>query len=78
MPQSRRRILEVNGSHEVMQGLWSRFEKDKTDPALKSYAELLYGYALLAEGTEMKDPGPFNKALEGVMIRACMRTVAEA
>ncbi len=73
-----KRILEVNGSHEVMQGLWSRFEKDKTDPALKSYAELLYGYALLAEGTEMKDPGPFNKALEGVMIRAMHETVAEA
>ena len=73
-----KRILEVNASHEVLRGLRARFEKDKTDPALKSYAELLYGYALLAEGAEMKDPGSFNKALEGVMIRAVQETAPEA
>ena len=73
-----KRILEVNASHEVLRGLRARFEKDKTDPALKTYAELLYGYALLAEGTEMKDPGSFNKALEGVMIRAVHDTAPEA
>lgn len=65
-----KRILEINGSHVVVQGLRERFENDKTDPVLKDYAELLYGYAMLAEGTELKDPGPFNKALEGVMARA--------
>jgi len=65
-----KRILEINGSHAVVQGLRERFENDKTDPVLKDYAELLYGYAMLAEGTELKDPGPFNKALEGVMARA--------
>ena len=65
-----KRILEVNGSHEIVQGLQERFEKDKTDPTIKEYADLLYGYAMLAEGAEMKDPGVFNKALEGVMRRA--------
>jgi molecular chaperone HtpG len=65
-----KRILEVNGSHEVVKGLQQRFEKDKTDPALREYAELLYGYAMLAEGSEMENPGPFNKALEGIMVRA--------
>ena len=73
-----KRILEVNASHAVVRGLRARFEKDKTDPELKSYAELLYGYALLAEGTELKDPGSFNKALEGVMIRAVHETAPEA
>lgn len=65
-----KRILEVNGSHEVVKGLQSRFESNKTDPALRDYAQLLYGYAMLSEGSEMKDPGPFNKALESVMARA--------
>ncbi len=65
-----KRILEVNGSHEVVKGLQQRFEKDKTDPSLPDYAQLLYGYAMLAEGSEMENPGPFNKALEGIMVRA--------
>lgn len=65
-----KRILEVNGAHQVVRKLQERFAKDKTDPALRDYAELLYGYALLAEGSELEDPGPFNKALEGVMIQA--------
>lgn len=73
-----KRILEVNGAHEVLKALRTRFERDKTDPALKTYAELLYGYALLAEGTELTDPGSFNKALEGVMIRAVHETAPEA
>ena len=65
-----KRILEVNGSHEVVRALQQRFESDKTDPALRDYAKLLYGYAMLAEGSEMEDPGPFNRALEGIMVRA--------
>ena len=65
-----KRILEINGYHAVVKGMRERFENDKTDPVLKDYAELLYGYAMLAEGTEMTDPGPFNKALEDVMVRA--------
>ena len=65
-----KRILEINGSHDVIKGLQERFDKDKTDPALQDYAQLLYGYAMLSEGTEIEDPGPFNKALEGIMVRA--------
>lgn len=65
-----KRILEVNGTHDLVRGLQERFETDKTDPALRDFAELLYGYAMLADGAEIEDPGPFNKALEGIMMRA--------
>ena len=65
-----KRILEVNGTHDLVKGLQERFESDKADPALREFAELLYGYAMLAEGAEIEDPGPFTKALEGVMMRA--------
>ena len=65
-----KRILEINGSHDLVKGLQQRFDNDKADPALQDYAQLLYGYAMLAEGAEIDDPGPFNRALEGVMVKA--------
>ena len=65
-----KRVLEVNGSHEIVRGLQRRFERDKSDAGLGEYAELLYGYAMLAEGSDMENPVPFNKALESMMVRA--------
>ena len=73
-----KRILEINGSHDVVKGLRERFDKDKTDPVLRDFSQLLYGYAMLAEGAEIEDPGPFNRALEGVMARVVQGPVPEA
>ncbi len=73
-----KRILEINGSHDLVKGLRERFDKDKTDPVVRDFAELLYGYAMLAEGAEINDPAPFNRALEGVMVRAVQNATAEA
>ncbi len=73
-----KRILEINGSHDLVKGLRRRFDADKTDPVLRDYSELLYGYAMLAEGAEIDNPAPFNRALEGVMVRAVDRVKAEA
>ncbi|MCY4187971.1 MAG: molecular chaperone HtpG [Bryobacterales bacterium] len=69
MPKQKR-VLEVNGGHELVKGLQERFEADKSDPALGDFAEVLYGYAMLAEGAEIEDPAPFKKALESIMMRA--------
>ncbi len=65
-----KRILEINGSHDLVKGLWERFDKDKSDPVLRDFSQLLYGYAMLAEGADIDDPTPFNRALEDVMVRA--------
>ncbi len=73
-----KRILEVNGSHDVLKGLQKRFVKDTKDPAMQEYAELLYGYALLADGAEFDDPAPFNKALEGLMSQSMHETSGKA
>ena len=73
-----KRILEVNGAHDLVKGLQERFDRDKTDPAIRDFAQLLYGYAMLADGTEIDDPGPFNKALEGIMVQAVQGTGPEA
>ena len=73
-----KRVLEVNGSHEVVKGLQALFERDRTDPALREYADLLYGYAMLAEGADIEDPAPFKNALESIMIRGVGNTGQQA
>ncbi len=63
-----RRILELNPGHTIVEKLHERFDADKEDPLLGDYAELLMGYALLAEGTELEDPVRFNQLLADVMV----------
>ncbi|MCP3963432.1 MAG: molecular chaperone HtpG [bacterium] len=61
-------ILELNPKHPIMQKLHDRFDADKEDPVLGDYAELLEGYAQLAEGSELEDPVRFNQLLADVML----------
>jgi molecular chaperone HtpG len=64
-----RRIMELNPNHAIVAGLKERFDKDKDDPAIVEYAELLLGYGLLAEGTELPDVPRFNRAVAELMSR---------
>ncbi|MBW8874528.1 MAG: molecular chaperone HtpG [Acidobacteria bacterium] len=64
-----RRILELNPKHEILTRIGERFEKDKEDPVLEDYAQLLFGYGLIAEGGELPDPVRFNKAVADLMAR---------
>jgi molecular chaperone HtpG len=62
-----KRILELNPGHEIIAKM-----RDRADDAmLRDFAEVLYGYALLAEGSELEDPLKFNQAL----IRVLGRTI---
>ena len=61
-PQQRR-ILELNPDHAVVRGLERRFEAAADDPKIASTAQLLLGYAYLAEGSEIPDPVSFNGRL---------------
>ncbi len=63
-----RRILELNPKHPILEKLHARFDADKEDPLLPDYAELLMGYALVAEGTELVDPVRFNQLVAEVML----------
>jgi molecular chaperone HtpG len=64
-----RRILELNPQHELFVKLHERFKQNSEDPAIGSYAELLLGYAMLAEGSELPDPTRFNRLLIETMLR---------
>ena len=57
-----RRILELNPNHPVVAGL-ERRAASADDATVARYAELLFGYACLAEGSEVPDPVRFNASL---------------
>ncbi|MDP8219373.1 MAG: molecular chaperone HtpG [Candidatus Theseobacter exili] len=65
-----KRILEVNPDHEILVRLQKRFEENKDDPIIAEYAQLLYGQALLAEGSQPPDPGKFSLNIADLMARS--------
>ena len=65
-----RRILELNPTHPILTKLQERFQRDKDDPVLGDYAEILLGYSLLAEGSELHDPVRFNQLMANLMVRS--------
>jgi molecular chaperone HtpG len=58
-----KRVLELNPNHEIIAKLRDRAE----DATFDDFAEVLYGYALLAEGSELTDPLKFNQSLVRVL-----------
>jgi molecular chaperone HtpG len=62
-----KRIMELNPRHEIVVKMRERYQKDSGDAKLGKYAELLYGYALLAEGSDLPDPPQFNRLLAELM-----------
>jgi molecular chaperone HtpG len=65
-----KRILELNPDHEIAKRLESRFQDSSDGDDLSDYAELLYGYALLAEGSELSDPAAFARRLAALMTKS--------
>ncbi len=66
---TQRRIMELNPGHEIFTKMMERFRKDQHDPALNKYGELLLGYAVLAEGSELPDPIKFNTLVAELMVQ---------
>jgi molecular chaperone HtpG len=64
-----RRILELNPNHEVFIKMHERFNRNKEDGLIGEYAELLLGYSLLAEGSEIPDPTRFNRLVVDLMLK---------
>jgi molecular chaperone HtpG len=65
-----RRIMELNPTHTILARLQERFEQNPDDPVLGDYAELLYGYGLLAEGSELDDPIRYNQLVADLMLKS--------
>ncbi|HKQ78809.1 MAG TPA: molecular chaperone HtpG [Blastocatellia bacterium] len=65
-----RRILELNPNHEIFTKLQERFQQNKEDKAIGEYSELLLGYALLAEGSEIPEPAKYNRLVLELMLKS--------
>ncbi|MDA1094359.1 MAG: molecular chaperone HtpG [Acidobacteria bacterium] len=56
-----KRILEINPDHAFVVRLGAIHAQDAKAPALATYAQLLYGQAILAEGGELPDPSAYSR-----------------
>ena len=65
--EKQKRIMELNPAHDIIQKLQARVRANKEDPAIDEYAELLFGCALIAEGSALAEPTKFNHALAELM-----------
>jgi molecular chaperone HtpG len=58
VPESKR-TLEINPDHPIIQRLNARFEANPNDPKLPDWYGVLVDQALLAEGSDLKDPAGY-------------------
>ena len=62
-----KRILELNPDHVLMGKMLTKHTDNNEDQAIGDYAQLLYGQALLAEGSPLPDAVEFNRVLTSIM-----------
>ena len=65
-PESKR-VLELNPNHPVVEVMQKLIDEDPESPKLAQYTELLYGEALLTEGSPLPDPLAFVKSISSLM-----------
>jgi molecular chaperone HtpG len=61
------RTLELNPNHKVVQKLSEILEESSDNPKIKDYSELIYGQALLLEGSKIPDLARFSKLISDLM-----------
>jgi len=64
------RVLEINRDHPFIEKLRTLQATRPDDPALKSFADLLWAQAVIAEGGHLRDPAAFAGQLVEVMTKA--------
>ncbi len=67
IPESKR-ILELNPDHPLMGIMAGIYGKNKANPRLADYCELLLDQALLTEGSPLKDPLRFTRLISELMV----------
>lgn len=66
---STKRTLELNPGHPMIQQFRAQYKSNEASARWDDYAELLLGYAMLAEGSKLPDPGKFNQLVVDLMNR---------
>ena len=65
-PESKR-VLELNPNHPVVEKMLALCEENDKSEQLAQYTEILYGEALLTEGSPLPDPLAFVKSVSALM-----------
>jgi molecular chaperone HtpG len=65
-----KRIMELNPDHEIVIKMRDRLKVDANDPLFGDFAQVMLGYALLAEGSELEDPLKFNRAVMNMLSKS--------
>lgn len=66
----RQRILELNATHPLVKRMQTMLADTPQAAELKDYTELLFGQALLAEGSALPNPQRFTQLVAALMARA--------
>ncbi len=66
-PPESKRVLELNPNHPVVEVMQSLIDEDPASEKLNQYTDLLYGEALLTEGSPLPDPLAFVKNISALM-----------
>lgn len=64
-----RRVFELNPKHSLIARIHERYTADPQDAVLRNAAEVLFGMALLAEGSELPDAVTFNRAATDLLAK---------
>ena len=64
-----KRIIQLNPQHTIVTKLYDSYKKDKNDPLIAEYAELLYTYATILEGGELKNAARVAESMSNLMMK---------
>ncbi len=63
-----KRILELNPEHAVLTKMKTIYDSDAESSRLNDYVDLLYGQALVMEGTPVPEPQAFSRLVSELMV----------
>jgi molecular chaperone HtpG len=69
-------ILEINGSHPIVESLAALYEKDAKSPFLDEWVRLLYEQALVAAGLPLKDTAAYARRVNNLLLKAAQEAAA--
>jgi molecular chaperone HtpG len=75
VPESKA-IMEINGSHPIMENLAALYEKDAKSPLLDEWIRLLYEQALVAAGQPLKDTAAYARRVNELLLKAAQSAAA--
>ena len=68
-----KRLLELNSSHTVVQGLQKLHESDSGDGRIEAIGRLLYEQAVVSEGSKLEDPVGFASRINNLLTKELIR-----